>query len=109
MHADATGCAPNPPTLPNTLQEPAANGVVPFIPFEAEKVQAGSNAVPIVILPGFGNNTGDYTEPFGDKTRSLANHLEVRQGFTSSFTSKLQQLKVAQEGCMIPTFESLAH
>ena len=62
------------------LQDPvkaAANGVVPFTPFEAELVKAGSGARPIVILPGFGNNSADYTEPFGDKASSLSQHLEV--------------------------------
>lgn len=34
--------------------------------------------LPIVILPGFGNNATDYIAPFGDPDRALTTHLERR-------------------------------
>lgn len=39
---------------------------------------APANALPIVILPGFGNATTDYTAPFGNAEAALATHLEAR-------------------------------
>uniref|UniRef100_A0A7S0RWZ9 Uncharacterized protein n=1 Tax=Chlamydomonas leiostraca TaxID=1034604 RepID=A0A7S0RWZ9_9CHLO len=44
-------------------------------------VQAPAGARPVVILPGFGNNTQDYEAPFGQAEGSLANNLRER-GFT---------------------------
>jgi hypothetical protein len=37
---------------------------------------------PLVILPGFGNKTEDYTEPFGEAEGSMVSNLECR-GFTT--------------------------
>lgn len=39
-------------------------------------------ARPVVILPGFGNKSEDYTAPFGNQEASLASALE-RRGFTT--------------------------
>lgn len=44
------------------------------------QVTAQADAHPIVILPGFGNKTEDYTEPFGSKEDALTFALE-RRGF----------------------------
>lgn len=33
---------------------------------------------PIVVLPGFGNNSGDYIAPFGDADGSLSSQLSSR-------------------------------
>ena len=44
------------------------------------QVTAGPDALPVVILPGFGNCTDDYTRPFGDLESSLASVLQ-RRGF----------------------------
>ena len=44
------------------------------------RVLAWPNAGPIVILPGFGNDTEDYESPFGDARRGLAPRLR-RRGF----------------------------
>jgi hypothetical protein len=42
------------------------------------KVHAPAGAPPMVILPGFGNMTGDYTEPFGDRDASICAALQLR-------------------------------
>ncbi|KXZ45266.1 hypothetical protein GPECTOR_56g362 [Gonium pectorale] len=47
-------------------------------PAGVEQVQAPPGAPPIVVLPGFGNATTDYTEPFGNREAALATRLEVR-------------------------------
>ena len=44
------------------------------------QVRAGPRTPPIVILPGFGNRTEDYTCPFGDKDAALTTALD-RRGF----------------------------
>jgi hypothetical protein len=49
----------------------------------ALKVHAPPGAPPLVILPGFGNMKGDYTEPFGDKDKSICTALQSR-GFQTS-------------------------
>ena len=41
-------------------------------------VDAPAGAPPIVLLPGFGNNTLDYTAPFGDEEAGIAAALQVR-------------------------------
>jgi hypothetical protein len=46
----------------------------------AETVRAWPTAGPIVILPGFGNDTQDYESPFGDSRKGLAPRLR-RRGF----------------------------
>eukprot|EP00241_Pyramimonas_parkeae_P004703 CAMPEP_0114225888 /NCGR_PEP_ID=MMETSP0058-20121206/929_1 /TAXON_ID=36894 /ORGANISM="Pyramimonas parkeae, CCMP726" /LENGTH=361 /DNA_ID=CAMNT_0001336557 /DNA_START=40 /DNA_END=1125 /DNA_ORIENTATION=+ len=61
-----------------TQIQTAENGMIPYVSKPKQKVIAGTDAPPIVILPGFGNNTTDYTEPFGDKSRALASQLEER-------------------------------
>lgn len=43
-------------------------------------VDAPAGAPPIVLLPGFGNNTLDYTAPFGDEEAGIAAALQ-RRGF----------------------------
>ena len=42
-----------------------------------KEVTAPADARPLVVLPGFGNNTTDYTAPFGDTSLALTTHLEV--------------------------------
>ncbi|KAK9821764.1 hypothetical protein WJX81_006068 [Elliptochloris bilobata] len=42
------------------------------------KVVAPPEAPPVVILPGFGNDTGDYECPFGDKDAAIATALRNR-------------------------------
>ncbi|EFJ43502.1 hypothetical protein VOLCADRAFT_121439 [Volvox carteri f. nagariensis] len=42
------------------------------------QVDAPPGSPPIVILPGFGNASTDYTEPFGNKEAALATRLAVR-------------------------------
>ena len=46
-------------------------------PKELTRVQAPSNAPPIVILPGFGNCSSDYVAPFGLKEEGIAHFLQV--------------------------------
>ena len=41
------------------------------------RVQAPSDAPPIVILPGFGNCSSDYIAPFGLKEEGIAHFLQV--------------------------------
>lgn len=43
----------------------------------ASSVQAPPSAPPLIILPGFGNDTGDYECPFGDKASAIATALRV--------------------------------
>lgn len=42
------------------------------------RVTAPPDAPPIVILPGFGNDSGDYLTPFGDEDASIAAALRAR-------------------------------
>ncbi|GLC46697.1 hypothetical protein PLESTB_001353700 [Pleodorina starrii] len=42
------------------------------------QVSAPPGSPPIVILPGFGNASIDYTEPFGSKEAAIATRLAVR-------------------------------
>lgn len=44
----------------------AGGDLIGFTPRHWEPVEAPPNAAPIVILPGFGNDTSDYCLPFGD-------------------------------------------
>jgi hypothetical protein len=44
----------------------------------APRVEANQHAPPVVILPGFGNNTADYAAPFGNEEASLVSALKVR-------------------------------
>ncbi len=45
-----------------------------------DTVEAPPNAPPLVILPGFGNNSGDYSAPFGVAEAGLVAALQ-RRGF----------------------------
>ncbi|KAG2449109.1 hypothetical protein HYH02_005857 [Chlamydomonas schloesseri] len=47
-------------------------------PNSLPRVDAPADAPPIVILPGFGNATTDYTAPFGNKEAAIATRLAVR-------------------------------
>jgi hypothetical protein len=49
-----------------------------------KEVKAPADARPLVVLPGFGNNTTDYTAPFGDTSLALTTHLEARHRTSSS-------------------------
>jgi len=49
-------------------------------PAASARVRAWPGAGPIVILPGFGNDTQDYEAPFGQPRRGLAARLR-RRGF----------------------------
>jgi len=52
------------------------------IPSDPLQVQAPPNAPTLVILPGFGNDSGDYLAPFGNERASLAAAL-ARRGFSA--------------------------
>ncbi|CAG9462973.1 unnamed protein product [Pedinophyceae sp. YPF-701] len=70
-------------TQPVTKDWPA-NDVMPFNPdlYGAfPRVEAPSPGEPIVILPGFGNETGDYEAPFGVVDAAIATALR-RRGFS---------------------------
>ena len=43
----------------------------------AQPVMAPPDAAPIVVLPGFGNNTSDYVAPFGNPEESLVSQLQA--------------------------------
>ncbi|GLI70045.1 hypothetical protein VaNZ11_014812 [Volvox africanus] len=47
-------------------------------PTEITQVAAPPGSPPIVILPGFGNASLDYTAPFGNQDASLVTRLQVR-------------------------------
>ena len=49
-----------------------------FAPPSSTRKTAPPGAPPIVILPGFGNNTKDYVNPFGDPDVSLVASLRAR-------------------------------
>ncbi|PSC68465.1 GPI inositol-deacylase PGAP1-like isoform B [Micractinium conductrix] len=55
-------------------------GVRRVQPLNADRVEAPQGTPPIVLLPGFGNCTADYTAPFGDEEASVAAALQ-RRGF----------------------------
>jgi hypothetical protein len=50
---------------------------LPHVP----RVQALPRSPPIIILPGFGNNSTDYTAPFGLEEEAMATHLKVRRAW----------------------------
>ena len=69
----------------SSVDAPASSGVdewkndrLTFQGHSVTRVVAPKNAPPIVILGGFGNNTVDYTAPFGNSSVSLANALKIR-------------------------------
>jgi hypothetical protein len=69
-----------------------------------QRVLAWPNAGPIVILPGFGNDTQDYEAPFGDARKGLAPRLR-RRGFVVE-TVRLRRrdwLRVAK-GILSPSY-----
>lgn len=43
------------------------------------RVEADASNVPLVVLPGFGNNSADYLAPFGNEEAGLVSALEVRR------------------------------
>jgi len=66
--------------LPDLLFSP--NGTLQFNGSQSgTRVTAPVSSRPIVILPGFGNETSDYEAPFGQAEGSLANNLRAR-GFS---------------------------
>eukprot|EP00892_Ulva_mutabilis_P002429 jgi/Ulvmu1/12187/UM085_0051.1 len=73
--------------------------VVKFQPHKQSRVEAPPQTPPVVILPGFGNRSTDYTSPFGEETadESLASALESR-GFQCNVVPVLRKdwLRVAQ-------------
>jgi pimeloyl-ACP methyl ester carboxylesterase len=73
---------------------------VPFSPNNQPKAQAHPHKQPpILILPGFGNNSIDYTCPFGDEDRALATALKSR-GFRV-YCLPLERLDWIKVGKMI--------
>lgn len=64
-----------------------------------DKVFAPPCALPIVILPGFGNNSSDYLQPFLDRTVAIATHLRER-GF-SVYVLPVERLDWLNVGKMI--------
>lgn len=74
----------------------ATQDVVPYTRDpRVKKVTAPADARPLVVLPGFGNNTKDYTAPFGDTSLALTTHLEARHRTSSGSASSLPR-----EGCI---------
>jgi hypothetical protein len=45
---------------------------------ETVAVEASGSSAPVVICPGFGNNSADYIAPFGDEGQGLVSALSVR-------------------------------
>jgi len=77
--------------------DPWEDDVLPFTPLGAPRVSAASDQPPIVILPGFGNNTADYVAPFGEESRSISAALQAR-GFRVYVVDVLRKdwIKVAR-------------
>lgn len=69
-----TSCVPK---AAATTQQPSTPSVLPYMPHNKPRVEAQPGQPPIVILPGFGNNTQDYVAPFGDQTSSVVTALQV--------------------------------
>ncbi|GFR39938.1 hypothetical protein Agub_g15 [Astrephomene gubernaculifera] len=67
---DDVASLPEPQWHKNQLRWSRPPGVRP--------VKAPSGAPPIIILPGFGNASTDYTEPFGNQDAALVTRLQVR-------------------------------
>jgi len=62
---------------PEKLQQPG--DVLQYVrPASLPRVRAPRDAPPILVLPGFGNETADYTAPFGVEEASLAAALRSR-------------------------------
>ena len=51
-------------------------------PSDLARVSAPEGAPPVVILPGFGNCTSDYTAPFGLQEEGIAHFLQVHDFHT---------------------------
>ncbi|KAG2487577.1 hypothetical protein HYH03_013856 [Edaphochlamys debaryana] len=64
----------------DSLPEPEwkENQVAWSRPSGQPRVEAPPGAPPIVILPGFGNASTDYTQPFGNEEAAIATRLAVR-------------------------------
>ena len=61
-----------------TTDQEWSNDRLSFQGHSVSRQRAPKNAPPIVILGGFGNNSLDYTAPFGDPSVSLASALTSR-------------------------------
>ena len=62
---------------PEQLQQPG--DVLQYVrPASLPRVRAPRDAPPILVLPGFGNESGDYLAPFGVEEASLAAALRSR-------------------------------
>lgn len=51
--------------------------VLEYVPHARDRVEASSDQPPIVLLPGFGNNTADYVAPFGNESAGIVTALQV--------------------------------
>lgn len=60
-----------------TCAEPWQDDMLRYERQHSTAVAAPQGAPPIVLLPGFGNCTEDYTAPFGDEEASIAAALQV--------------------------------
>jgi hypothetical protein len=68
-----------PPSTTSTAYSNTTPAVLEYVrDLTVKEVKASPGARPLVVLPGFGNNTVDYTAPFGDRSLALTTHLEVR-------------------------------
>ena len=78
-----------PPRTPRSARTPTSartTGSTTAPPSSTRKT-APPGAPPIVILPGFGNNTKDYVNPFGDPDVSLVASLRARGWACTWWTS----------------------
>ncbi len=64
-------------TSSETTTTQAVPAVLEYVPHGTARVQASSDQPPIVLLPGFGNNTADYVAPFGNESAGIVSALQV--------------------------------
>lgn len=100
-----TVVAQAPPSTTSTAYSNTTPAVLEYVrDLTVKEVKASPGARPLVVLPGFGNNTVDYTAPFGDRSLALTTHLE-RRGY-EVFVVDLERkewLNVAK-GLLTPAF-----
>ena len=66
-----------------TRVSPAGNVLTWQRPAQLDRVTAPQGAPPVVILPGFGNCSTDYTAPFGVQEDAIATFLQVSHARTT--------------------------
>lgn len=63
--------------VPNATATTQSSPVIPYVPHNKPRIEAQPGQPPIIILPGFGNCSEDYTAPFGDAPSSVVTALQV--------------------------------